>query len=226
MLKKNYRSFPEATNVHIADSAFVGWNSRLGVPDEPNMLKWPKEAATYKNRKVSIGDNVLIGCNVVIYEGVTIDANVIVEDGVIIGPDSSIGARSRICYAATVCDEVAIGRNCVIGGFVCDGAMVEDGARIFGSLVHEHSQPHKDWWAIKEKAPRIRKHTVVGWGATVIGDVTVGPYCYVLPGAVVRTSVPPKSVYTRDGKIIPAEAWRGSKLKKLIAWWGRARVND
>jgi len=39
-------------------------------------------------------------------------------------------------------------------------------------------------------APRIGNHVIIGAGAKILGDVTVGDYCQVGANAVVRTSVP------------------------------------
>jgi len=40
-------------------------------------------------------------------------------------------------------------------------------------------------------APRIGNHVIIGAGAKVLGDVTIGDYCRIGANAVVRTSVPP-----------------------------------
>ncbi len=213
--------FPRPRNIFVSKSARIGWNALLGVPEEKSLEKCKLHQSTFNNKPVKIGKRTVIGCNVVIYEGVEVGNDVIIEDGVNIGPDSVIDAKTRICYSAIVCDGVSIGKNCVIAGFVCDEAVVESGCRIFGALLHEQSQPHRDWWQVHEAPPRIKPHCTIGWGALVIGRISVGPYCYVMPGAIVRKSVPPKSIVCRNGEVVSASAWRGKKLRKLITWWNR-----
>jgi acetyltransferase-like isoleucine patch superfamily enzyme len=217
--------FPRATQLSISKTAWIGPNSQLGVPDERRILTFTPGQKSYRNRPVSIGRKAVVGCNVVIYEGVRIADETIIEDGVCIGPDSVIGRGTRLCYGAIVCDQVSIGENCVVGGFVCDEALVGSGSRIFGALVHEQSQPHRNWWDVHEKAPRVREHTTIGWNAVIVGNITVGPYAYVAAGAVVTKSVATKTVVLPNGTRVPARLWKGRRLRVLIRWWGNRNAN-
>lgn len=214
------RQFPRATKLTISRTARIGRNTHIGVPDEKTLLALPAGQKTFPNRPVSIGKKVCIGCNVIIYEGAQISDHVIIEDGVCVGPDAIIMTGSRLCCTAIVCDNVSIGKNSVIGGFICDEAVVEDGCRIFGALVHEQSQPHRDWWDVHEKPPHIRKHSTIGWNAVIIGNVTVGPFAYIAAGAVINKDVPARTIVSRDGRIIPASKWKGKRLQRLVQWWG------
>ncbi len=212
--------YPHPRNLQIAPTAWVGDHSVLGAPSEETLRKLRPSDEHFDNAPVVIGERAIIGCHVVLTEGVSIGEGCVIEDFASVGPRSIVGAGTRLCYSAIVGDEVSIGAECVIGGFVCDGAHVGDRSRIFGALVHEQSQPHRGWWEVNEVAPRILAYCTIGWGATVVGGVTVGPCVYVIAGARVTKSVPPKTIVSGSGCFIPAAEWRGERLKDLIQWWG------
>jgi acetyltransferase-like isoleucine patch superfamily enzyme len=88
-----------------------------------------------------------------------------------------------------------------------------------GSLVHEYTRPHLGWWDVDEKPPVILSDTVIGYGATVVGAVRVGPRSYVAAGAVVTRDVPPEHVVTGVNVQTPAAMWRGRRLTDLIMRW-------
>lgn len=81
----------------------------------------------------------------------------------------------------------------MVAGFVCDGSMIGNHALVMGTLVHEFTRPHLPRGLI-EPAPKIEDRAVVGFGATIVGGVTIGNNSYVAAGAVVTKDVPPKSI--------------------------------
>jgi len=71
--------------------------------------------------------------------------------------------------------------------------MIGNHALVMGTLVHEFTRPHLPRGLI-EPAPKIEDRAVVGFGATIVGGVTIGNNSYVAAGAVVTKDVPPKSI--------------------------------
>jgi acetyltransferase-like isoleucine patch superfamily enzyme len=154
---------------------------------------------------------------------VVIGANCVLDDRVRIGYDTRIGNRVRLVHGAYVCDRVDIGDDCRIAGFVCDGVRVGPGSTVMGQLVHEYTQPHLGWWAPDEAPPVVREHSVVGFGAVVVGAVSIGPRSYVAAGAIITHDVPPDHVATGTNVLTPTSRWPGTRLQSLImAWTGRS----
>ena len=60
---------------------------------------------------------------------------------------------------------------------------------------------------------------VIGFGATVIGGVRVGPRSYVTAGAIVTRDVPPGYVVTGINTLTLAADWQGGRLRELLAHW-------
>jgi len=166
---------------------------------------------------VLIGDQVVIGGYASVYEGAVLAPGVIVEDYCRVGPHSRIGRRTRLCYSSHISDSATIGSDCVIAGFVCDGAVVGDSCRIFGALVHEQSQPHMDWWVVNESPPTIHDGTTIGWGAIIVGGISVGPNAYVAAGAIVTKDVPEGVIVTGVNKVTRRESWLGRRLTAWVA---------
>lgn len=206
--------------VKLHETAVVDATARLCIASEQRRLGVSScngIGAAPTKKTVAIGASVFVGGFVTIYEGTSLEEGVRIADYCQIGPHSHIGERSSLCYSAQLGDNVTIGPDCVIGGFVCDDAVIEQGCRIFGDLVHEQSQPHRDWWAVDEAAPRILANSVVGRGAIIIGGVSVGPNAYVAAGAVVTKNVPEGAVVTGVNSFRTSGGWMGKKLTSWLA---------
>jgi acetyltransferase-like isoleucine patch superfamily enzyme len=178
------------------------------------------------SRPVEIGGGSLIFNQVVLYEGVRLGEGCVVEDRVRIGYDSMIAAGSRVLYGAYICDRVRIGPMCRVAGFICDGTWIGARCSVMGQLVHEYTRPHQDWWAVDEEPPRIEDDTVIGFGAHIIGGVTVGPRSYVAAGATVTKDVPPEHIATGINEFTPADCWSGIGLRDLIEHWRKRRCSS
>ncbi|WP_338848754.1 DapH/DapD/GlmU-related protein [Massilia sp. W12] len=200
--------------ISIHQEARIDTTARIGVESEQRLRGSAMDNS--KSSNIIIGRNVLIGGFASIYEGVIVGEDSIIEDQSRIGPFSQIGSGCRVCYQAHISDNVSIGDNCVIASFICDDSVVEDNCRIFGSLVHEQSQPHKGWWDITEAAPKVKKGTVIGWGAIIIGGITIGENSYIAAGAIITKDIPENSIVTGVNKISQKEKWSGKKLTQWI----------
>ncbi len=206
--------------VRVAGSAVVGEYCVLGYPKESRLRTWQTDSSqATAGKAVTIGERCLVFNQVVLLEGVELAADCVVEDRVRIGYDTTVGPRSRLVYGAYICDRVAIGCEARVAGFICDGTIIGDRSTVMGDLVHEYTSPHRDWWMVDEAAPTIGADTVVGYGARVVGGVTVGPRSYVAAGAIVTRDVPPEYVVTGVNVQTPAARWTGRRLRDLIDNW-------
>jgi acetyltransferase-like isoleucine patch superfamily enzyme len=196
---------------------FLGSHCVLGFPKEETIRRHLTAGIALSELATPVGIDAdcIIGNHVVIHEGVRIGAGSVIEDRTRIGYDARLGARTRIMYGAFVCDRVSVGDDARIGGFICDAAQIGERATVMGALVHEYASPHMDWWSPAEGAPTIEDEAVIGYNATVVGDVRVGRGAYVAAGAVVTRNVPPEHVVTGVNDHVALRAWRGRRLGAL-----------
>jgi serine acetyltransferase len=149
-----------------------------------------------KNETTVIGKKCTIGSYVIIYEAVTIKNNTQIEDFCRVGEKTTIGRYCRIIYGAKIYGNVCIGNNCVIGGFICEDVIIGNNCRVFGELVHKYKVHPKDFKNMKkwdeggEKAPIIKDNVFIGFGAKIIGDITINKGAYIFPNAIVNNDVP------------------------------------
>lgn len=199
----------------------MGEHCTLGYPKEARLrAEQDRPVSAAPGKPVVIGERCIIFNQVVVYEGARVGEGCVIEDRVRIGYDSRIGARSRLVYGASyLCDRVVVGCDTRIAGFVCDGTVIGDRSTVMGQLVHEYTRPHEDWWRVDEAAPVIESDTVVGYGACVVGGIRIGPRSYIAAGAVATKDVPPEHIVTGINQHTPAWAWRGERLRGLIAYW-------
>lgn len=176
--------------------------ARLDVKYRP-LLTGKSFLATQQPARASsvhLGEFVILGEGVRLGEGVIIDHHVVIEQ------DVTIGAKSLFCYRAQVCAQARIGSDCVIGGFIGERSVIGDGARVFGSLVHKHPRHVGGWDDDAEEAdgPRIGDGVFVGFGAVIVGNISIGAKAYIGANAVVCSDV------TSGAKIAPCSLWQDS----------------
>ncbi len=157
---------------------------------------------------VRVGDGVRIGAFCLIEGGVQLAAGVQVDHYCRISYGTRIGAGTRVLYRAQIFDEVSVGENCVIAGELVDRTVVEDLVRFQGETAHAHADTTGDWDNTVEKSPTIRRGSVVGVGAILIGEISIGPCAYVAAGERVTCDVP-EGMLLRDGKLRPIADFRG-----------------
>jgi len=208
--------------VTVPASTVIGDYCTLGFPKEARLRQRQTTEAVTALAPVVLGERCLVFNHVVIYEGVRIGDDCVIEDRVRIGYDSRIGWGVRLVYGAYLCDRVTVGDEARIAGFICDGTAIGPRSTVMGELVHEYSQPHRDWWEVNEPSPAVEADVVVGYGARIVGGVRIGPRSYVAAGAVVTKDVPPETIVTGTNVQTPAAEWRGERLQDLIRHWCRA----
>lgn len=209
--------------MQVAPNAVIGEGCVLGCVKEARLRAAGAdlEGCAREAAEVVIGERCLLFNQVVIYEGSRLGDGCVVEDRVRIGYDTCVGRDVRLLYGAFICDRVSIGDEARVAGFICDGTSIGDRSTVMGQLVHEYSRPHCGWWAVDEPSPVIHEDVVVGFNATVVGGVSVGPRSYVAAGAIVTRDVPPEHVVTGTNGLTPASEWPGRRLKDLLAHWQR-----
>lgn len=199
------------SKVKLHPSVEIGEFSIIGkkIPD----LKGKKE--TKINAEVSISSNVII------YEGTEIGSKTQIEDFCRIGEKTRIGENCRIIYGAKIYGYVTIGNKCIIGGFICEDVTIGNSCRIFGELVHDHKiKPEKfhdikKWDKGGEKAPVIQDNVFIGFGAKVIGNISIGKGSYILPNSIVTQDVPKNSIVKGINKISPINCLFRETEKKV-----------
>lgn len=206
------------------DDVVVGEHAVLGCPKEARVEEFRARNDPGRGQPVSIGTGSLLMHHVVVYEGVRIGEGCVLDDRTRVGYDSVIGSRTRLVHAAYVCDRVEIGDDCRVAGFLCDGVRVGAGSTVMGRLVHEYTQPHLGWWGVDEVPPVVAEQSVVGFGAVVVGGVTIGPRSYVAAGAIITRDVPPDHVATGTNVLTPSGEWSGRRLRSLITAWTEGAV--
>ena len=202
-------------DVLVGADTVIGENCTLGYPKESRL----RQRSADRGEPVEIGARCLVFNQVIAYEGVQIADDCLIEDRVRIGYNSRIGAETRIIYGAYLCDRVLIGSQARIAGFICDGTVIGDRSTVMGQLVHEYTQPNRDWWDVDEPSPVIKEDSIIGYGAQVIGGIHIGPRSYIAAGATVTKDVPPEHVVTGVNTQTPATQWPGQRLQQLIRSW-------
>ncbi len=163
-----------------------------------------------------IGRNCHIGPAARILKGTRIADNVSIDGGCTIEQNVEIGEGTVLTYHAFVCNSAKIGPRCIIGGFVGERSVVDERSKVFGMLVHPQNDPAAPWDGEDEPAPTLKHHSFVGFGAVVVGGVTIGERAYVAAGAIVTRDVPPRHIQVKEGQPV---YYRNSKLKLAGSKW-------
>lgn len=155
-----------------------------------------------------IGDGVRIGAFCVIEHGACIGPGVEIDHYCRISRGATIGAGTRILYGAQVFDDVQVGTNCIVAGDLVDRTILEDEVTFQGNTAHLHNDPTGDWDTTEEPSPIVKRGSVVGIDALVIGGISIGPHAYVAAGEMVRTDVGKEMVLLK-GEVKPLSFYRG-----------------
>jgi serine acetyltransferase len=175
----------DESRTRIADGVTVGHYCVIGQPN-------PYEGVfdVEHERVVTIGRDTSVGTYSLLFEGATLQERVQLETRSFVGSRSIVGAASRLLYGAQVHDHVTIGEESFVAGFVADHCKIGNRCHVFGSLIHRFSKPQKNQWdTTDEQGPCIADDVIVGWGAILIGPVTIGNAARIRPGAIVRRDV-------------------------------------
>jgi serine acetyltransferase len=155
-----------------------------------------------------ISNNVKIGAFCVIHFGAFIDDNVEIDHFCKVGVSAKIGKNTKILYGKHVYDEANIGVDCIIGGHVADRTIIENSVTYLGEIAHSHRNASLDWDTTEEESPTIRRGSVIGVNALIIGPRQIGPCSYIGAGEIVKTDIP-KEMVLINGLIKPLAEYRG-----------------
>lgn len=197
----------------IEDNCIVGKPSRDQLAGlRENLIRTHRPVTDYAvydslvDTETVIGKGVQLQRGAVVYSGVTMGEGVICEDDCIVRWDTVIGAHSKIMFGALVSSYASIGEYCRIGGFCCNDAYIGNYTSMFGSLVHAYT---KYGGGRRDPAPKLKDRVTVGWGAQIIGGVTVHEDSYVAAGSTVTKDVPSRVVATSTNVHNPLPKWLG-----------------
>jgi acetyltransferase-like isoleucine patch superfamily enzyme len=196
-----------ATEVVVEPTARVAETARVGAaPRRLQQGEWDRAGRpAYVGAGCDIGHYSVIGQEVHIGAGTILDAYSLIEIGATLG--DNVLVIHRACVGARAC----VGQGSVIAGLVCERAVVGAGCRVFGDLIHRQLDPSARWDAPEstENSPCLEDRVFVGWGATIIGGITVGTGSYICAGATVTRDVPPHCIVTGINDVAHPEDWAG-----------------
>jgi acetyltransferase-like isoleucine patch superfamily enzyme len=203
------RRFRTSGSTSIAKSATISPGAVVGKRFRP-LLGYMLSPA--ESERTVVGDRAYIGYYALVGLGSHIGDGTIVDDFCMVESDVTIGQGTLLIYRAHVCNDAEIGRDCIIGGFIGENVVVEDGCRIFGQVVHVHHDPTLSWDApdSEEPAAVIGRNVFVGFGAIIVGPVTIGPQAYVCAGALVTRDVPAGHIASGRNVFVSPSDWHGS----------------
>lgn len=166
----------------VAEAVSLGKNVNIGLGS----------IIGYGNPKcgpIHIGDDVTIGAYCLIQYGAIISDGSHIDDYCKVGYGAKIGDNCKLLYGKHIYDDAIIGNNCIIGGHVADRTVIEDNVTYMGEIAHAHRHPSEGWDETEEDSPIIRKGSVIGLNALLIGGIQIGPCAYVGAGEIVRVDV-------------------------------------
>ncbi len=201
LFKKKSKAKQLEQNIFVSENVVCGKNISIG-PGTQIGYGDPKDG------KIQIGNNVKIGAYCLIYYGAKISDGVYIDDYCKVGVDSSIGINTKILYGKHIYDEAVIGNNCIIGGHVADRTIIQDNVTYMGEIAHSHRHPDEDWDLTIEPSPTIKKGSVVGVNAILIGGIEIGPCAYIGAGEIVRVNVNEGMCFIK-GEAKPLKFYRG-----------------
>lgn len=181
--------------VKIGKNVTIGHGSCIGFGD-------PEDG------EIIIEDNVSIGAFCVIHFGAFIRKSVSIGHNCVIGIEAKIEKNTKILSGKEVTFQASIGENCIIGGHVVDRTIIEDNVTYMGEIAHSHRDASLDWDTTEEESPIIKRGSVIGVNALIIGGRKIGPCAYVGAGEVVRTDIG-EGIALMKGERKPLSSHRG-----------------
>ena len=197
------------TGVIIEDGSMIGKPSDAQLEQLRGNRNSPLSFKDYDeivDTKTVIKKNCYVGRHSTVYSGSTLQEGVICKDYTLIGWDSTIDEKSKLMFYSQVHSWVSVGKGCRIGGFCCNDAKLGNYVSMFGNLIHAYREYGGKR---REPAPRIGDNVTIGFGAQVIGGVSVGNDSYIAAGSIVTKKVPPNTVVTLQNKHCHIKDWHG-----------------
>lgn len=196
----------QTERVHIAASAWIASTARVGEPFRPGR-EWDRlDRPTSVGERCEVAHFSLIGEESRLGDDCTLDAYCWIEDGATAGDRVALSHRASIGANATIGDDCAISAATIVAR-----SRIGDGCQVHGDLLHRRLDPNAP--VGQDAAPVLDDQVFIGWGAMVIGGVTIGRGSYVCAGATVTEDVPPGVIVTGVNEIREPSAWTGALAK-------------
>jgi acetyltransferase-like isoleucine patch superfamily enzyme len=196
----------QTARVHIAESAWVASTARVGEPFRPGRAWDRLDRPAAVGERCEVAHFSLIGEESQLGDDCTLDAYCWVEDG------ATVGDRVVLTHRASVGANAVIGDDCAISAAtIAARSLIGAGCQVYGDLVHRRLDP--SYPLEQDAAPVLQEQVFVGWGAKVIGGVTIGRGSYVCAGATVTKDVAPGMIVTGINEIREPGAWTGALAK-------------
>lgn len=180
-----YKVYP---NVELCRGCRIGDYAVIG---EPPRGKKEGELPTV------IGENSIIRSHAVIYAGNRIGARLQTGHGALIREENEIGDDVSIGSHSVIEHHIRIGNGVRIHSqvFVPEYTVLEDGCWL-GPKALVTNALHPLCPKVKEcmKGATIKRGAIIGAGAVLLPDVTIGEMALIGAGAVVVSDVPPGAV--------------------------------
>lgn len=194
--------------ITIHPSARVAPTAQLGVPYR-ELLEGDWERL---HRPTTIGAHCDIGHFCVVGKEVSLGERTILDTYTLIAGGASVGSRVVVIHRASIRARADIGDECVIGGLIGERSKIGRACRVFGDLIHRQLDPTLPWDSAEsmEGSPILEDGSFVGWGATVVGGVTIGRNAYICAGATVTRDVPAGHIVSGINELHRPEEWKGS----------------
>ena len=202
------------SGVVIEDNCMIGKPSDEQILQLKGRMRQSLSLEDYDDivdTKTVIKRNCYIQRHSTIYSGTILEEDIVCKDYTSIGWDTVVGKNSKMLFRAQVHSWVAVGEACRIGGFCCNDSRLGDRVSNFGNLLHAYREYGG---GRREPAPKIGDDVIIGFGAQVIGAVTVGDNSYVAAGSVVTKNVPPNTIVMLVNKHCHISKWHG-ELKRI-----------
>jgi len=193
--------------VIIEEGTIIGKPHVYQIRNERPVHKSIQDSDQLVDAKPVIDRDCYVGRYSTIHAGTILHQSVICNDYSFIERDSTIGAQSQLMFKAQVYSWVSVGQHCRIGGFCCNDAQLGNFVSMYGSLVHAY---RTYGGGRRDPAPKLGDHVVIGWGAVVVGDITIGENTYITAGSTVTKDVPPDTVVTSLNIQCHMDAWLGT----------------
>lgn len=200
-------------------SIHIGEGSIIEAPTRP-LLGYQRSV----NKQTSVfGENVWIGAHCIIGKGVRFGNNVIISDGSHVEERVKIGNGTLLTYRCLIGSDSSIGEKCVIGGFVGENTTIGNGCRIFGSVLHHHVDPTKEWDAPSsmEEGATLASMVFMGFGARITKPVEISNNVYIFPNSIVSVNVPPFHIVRGINDVIPAKNLKGELSRSPFFYVGQ-----
>ncbi|GAA2359950.1 hypothetical protein GCM10009854_43590 [Saccharopolyspora halophila] len=196
----------QTERVNIAESAWIASTARVGEPFRPGR-EWDRlDRLAAVGERCEVAHFSLIGEESRLGDDSTLDAYCWIEDG------ATVGERVVLTHRASVGANAVIGDDCAISAAtIAARSKIGSNCQVYGDLVHRRLEPGVP--LAQDAAPVLEDHVFVGWGAKVIGGVTVGRGSYVCAGATVTKDVAPGVIVTGINEFREPAAWRGALAK-------------